>query len=113
PACLPTNRFHKKAVDVPIVCALVGEPLHIRELNLLPQRLVKTRQFAFVLSIEIRDVKIVEVFEIVGEISHLAAGEIEIDAANPARAGSHLRDRFRKNIDAEEMKLAFDAGFEI
>ena len=52
-------------------------------------------------------------FEIVGEINHLAAGEIEIDAANPARAGSHLRDRFRRNIDAEEMKLAFDAGFEI
>ena len=52
-------------------------------------------------------------FEIVGQINHLAAGEVEINAADRARSGSHLRNRFSRHIDPEQMVFAFDTGLKI
>src|SRR2546421_6796488 len=52
-------------------------------------------------------------FEIVRKINHFAAAEIEIDASHRAGTGRYLRDRFRWHVDAKEMVLAFDSGFEI
>ena len=51
--------------------------------------------------------------EIVDQVNHPAAGKIEIDAADSARAESNLRDRFTREVDAEQMILAFDTSFKV
>src|SRR6266496_2056389 len=50
-ACSPVDGFDEKAIDVPIVRALIGEAFDVGESQLLPQRFIKICQLAFVLSI--------------------------------------------------------------
>ena len=52
-------------------------------------------------------------FEVVRKINHLAAGEVEVNGAHGPRTKGDLRNCLRRHIDAEEMQLAFHAGFEI
>ena len=52
-------------------------------------------------------------FEVVSEINHLAAGEIEVNSANGARSGCNLVDRFCFQVNAKKMVLSFHPCFEI
>src|SRR5262249_24567110 len=42
-ACLPPDRLHEEAVDVPTVCAFKRDAFHVRELKVVPQVRVEMR----------------------------------------------------------------------
>ena len=70
------------------------------------------RELAFAGTIEIRDVQIVEMLKVVGEVNHFPGGFVGVERVDAART---VRDRGKVvcgQIGTEDMRFAFDTGTE-
>src|SRR5438552_2529074 len=91
---LPVARLDQKAIDVPIVGALVREAFDIGKLQLFPERLVQIRKLAFIAATQICKIQIVQMLEIVDRVNHRMGATVAIDGAYGPWTRGDLRDRF-------------------
>ncbi len=81
-ARLPADRLHQKAIDRPAVGALVGNPLDFRDIQLGPQLGIDVRQLPLAAAVERGSIDIVQVLEIVGDVSHDAGLFVDVESAD-------------------------------
>src|SRR6266404_506515 len=86
---LPADGLDEEAVDIPSVSALVTDALDLLKLELTPKRVILSRQLSFVLTRDVRDVKIVKMFEVVCGIDHPSDFVGDFHASNRAWPGGY------------------------
>src|SRR6185437_6972240 len=106
-AGLPAEGLDEESVDGPAVRALVSQALDGLQLELRPQVAVDMGQLPFAGAVEIRDVKIVEMLEIVCEVNHFFRALTHVESVNVARTGGHGAESVPSGIRAKDVRFAF------
>src|SRR5882724_2418350 len=86
---LPADGLDEETIDIPSVNALVADALDVLKLELTPKRFIVSSQLAFVLTRDVRDVKIVKMFEVVCGIDHSSGFVVDVHASNRAWPGGY------------------------
>src|SRR5471030_256154 len=111
-ARLPADRLHEKSIDVPPVRALITQAFHGGHVQSRPEIRIQVRQLALARAVQGRRIKVVQVLEIVSQVSHHAGLLVDVEAANGALSGGHGRKLVAVRIHAENVRLALHAGLE-
>ena len=109
---LPAHGLHHKPVDTQAIGALIRQALYRSQVQAFPQCGIEVRQLPFAPAGGIRNIQIVQMLEVVGEIDHPAAALVPVERPHTAFPGDDFGNLARRKIHAEYMRRALHPGTE-